>query len=154
MAATSIDGDADNPIAVNVTPLVDVIFCLCVFFMISFKFKQLEGGFDVWLPKSKGVGVGPSDAGASPRIALEWNDATQTVRRRFGHRLVDGDAQLREVLRGARDDAQRLGTPPPSVLVDADARVPWRDVVDVIDTCKDEGLGTIEFALGAPARDQ
>ena len=36
---------ADNPVAINVVPMVDVIFCLCVFFMCSFKFKQLEGNW-------------------------------------------------------------------------------------------------------------
>ena len=33
----------DNPVNINVVPMVDVIFCLCVFFMCSFKIKQLEG---------------------------------------------------------------------------------------------------------------
>ena len=36
---------SENPVAVNVVPLVDIIFCLCVFFMCSFKFKQIEGKF-------------------------------------------------------------------------------------------------------------
>ena len=44
----------DNPVAINVVPMVDVIFCLCVFFMCSMKFKEMEGKFDSWLPKDKG----------------------------------------------------------------------------------------------------
>ena len=47
--------DEDNPIPLNVTPLIDIIFCLIIFFMCSFKFKQLEGMFDSWLPRDKGV---------------------------------------------------------------------------------------------------
>jgi biopolymer transport protein ExbD len=43
MAGTQNIGEAsDNPVAINVTAMVDVIFCLCLFFMFSFKFKQFE----------------------------------------------------------------------------------------------------------------
>ena len=41
----------DNPLPINVVPMVDIIFCLCVFFMCSFKFRETEGKFDSWLPK-------------------------------------------------------------------------------------------------------
>jgi len=51
----------ENPVAINVVPMVDVIFCLCVFFMCSFKFKQIEGKFDSWLPKDKGLGAMSAD---------------------------------------------------------------------------------------------
>jgi replicative DNA helicase len=70
----------DNPVNINVVPMVDVIFCLCVFFMCSFKFKQLEGKFTSWLPKDKGVG-GASDPGEirEMRVALFWEADTQKV---------------------------------------------------------------------------
>src|SRR2546426_4995004 len=50
----SIGEEADNPVAINATAMVDVIFCLCIFFMCSFHFKQLEGKLDSWLPKDVG----------------------------------------------------------------------------------------------------
>ena len=31
----------DNPVGINVTALVDVIFCHCLFFMCSLHFKQV-----------------------------------------------------------------------------------------------------------------
>ena len=49
----------ENPVAINVVPMVDVISCLCVFFMCSFKFKQLEGKFDSWLPRGRGPRARP-----------------------------------------------------------------------------------------------
>ncbi len=152
MAATSFDNDADNPIAINVTPLVDIIFCLCVFFMISFKFKQVEGKFDVWLPKSPGSpsGVQAIAARASLRIALSWNDEAQVTTCSFGSRRVADDGALRGLLRDAVDDARSVGAPQPAVVLDADARVPWRDVVRVIDLCRGEHFEALEFALAAP----
>ena len=49
----------DNPVAINVVAMVDIIFCLCLFFMCSLKFKPLDAKFDSYLPKE--VGVKPDD---------------------------------------------------------------------------------------------
>jgi len=51
MASVSVGESPDNPVAINVTAMVDVIFCLCVFFMCSLHFRQVEGKFETWLPK-------------------------------------------------------------------------------------------------------
>src|SRR5258708_35873102 len=51
-------GDGDEAVQLNVTPLIDIIFCLCIFFMCSFHFKQLQGKLDSWLPKDKGNQAG------------------------------------------------------------------------------------------------
>jgi biopolymer transport protein ExbD len=66
-------------VAINVVPMVDVIFCLCVFFMCSMKFKQLEGKFDSWLPKDKGAGGTPAEI-QETRVALFWDVDKQTTR--------------------------------------------------------------------------
>lgn len=47
MAASASD---DNPVGINVTAMVDIIFCLCLFFMCSMHFKQIEGKLESWLP--------------------------------------------------------------------------------------------------------
>src|SRR5579885_1861041 len=53
----------DDAVSLNVTPLIDIIFCLCIFFICSFHFKQLQGKLDSWLPKDKGnQGGGPTTA--------------------------------------------------------------------------------------------
>ncbi len=67
-------------------------------------------------------------------------------------RRVADDGALRKLLRDAVDDAQRVGAPQPAVVIDADARAPWRDVVRVIDLCRGEHLEALEFALAAPPR--
>ena len=146
---------ADNPVAINVVPMVDVIFCLCVFFMCSMKFKQVEGKFEAWLPQSAGIG----SAGAVQaldvlpkeiRIAIYWDAQRGVSRLQMGTRLVEDGAALRTLLRGARDDlaAQKNGDAP--VVIDADGRVPWKDVIGVIDACREVHLDRVEFALGKP----
>ncbi len=37
------------------TPMIDIIFQLLIFFMCSMPFKKLEGKLNSWLPKDKGL---------------------------------------------------------------------------------------------------
>ena len=140
----------ENPVAINVVPMVDVIFCLCVFFMCSFKFKQIEGKFDSWLPKDKGLGAPPPDQVITEiRVAMFWEEATQTTTRQLGSRRVKNDEELQQLIRQGFDDAVRTGHPEIPVTIDADARVPWKEVMNVVNLCKREKIDKIEFAFGA-----
>jgi biopolymer transport protein ExbD len=142
-------GDAaDNPVAINVVPMVDVIFCLCVFFMCSMKFKQLEGKFDSWLPKDKGAGGTPSEI-QETRVALFWDVDKQKTRRQFGTRIVEDDGELQGLIKSAHDDFVLKNRPEAPVIIDGDARVPWKDVIDIVNICKSLQIDNIEFALGA-----
>jgi len=140
----------ENPVAINVVPMVDVIFCLCVFFMCSFKFKQLEGKFDSWLPKDKGLGdiSQLKDVIEEVRIALFWDEKTQTVTRQLGTRRVPDDDTLQGLIRQAHDDSIKAGKVETPVTIDAAGPVPWQAVVNVINLCKREKIDKIEFAFG------
>jgi len=140
----------DNPVNINVVPMVDVIFCLCVFFMCSFKFKQLEGKFLSWLPKDLGNNVAPPDEPKEIRVAMYWDDGKGEVVRQFGSRFIRDDAELQTLISGAYSDAQKAGKELP-VIVDADARVPWENVTDVVNIAKSLQIEKIQFALGAGA---
>ena len=152
MAGVSVGESDENPVAINVTALVDIIFCLCVFFMISFKFKQIEGKFDTWLPKGKGTGgVGDSAAIIEEiRIAMFWDETEMVSKRQLKKRPVDDDDELQALMKEAHDDFVRMNKPDTPVTIDADARVPWDDVLRVVNICKRNQIDKIEFALGAP----
>ena len=138
----------DNPVAINVVPMVDVIFCLCVFFMCSFRFKQLEGKFDSWLPKGKGNAPMTSDLIQEIRVAMFWDPQREKTTRQYGHRTVDNDEELSSLIKGAHDDFVRMNKPEIPVIIDGDARVPWKEVVKVINITKSLNIDNIEFALG------
>ena len=152
MAGSSMGDDADNPIAINVTPLVDIIFCLCVFFMISFKFKQLEGKFDSWLPKSAGTKAFSSsdDLPKEIRVAMFWDAQNQKTVRQLRQRRVDSDDELATLIKEAHDSWVSRNKPDAPVTIDAEASVPWNEVVKVMNLCKRNKIDNIEFALGAP----
>ena len=138
---------SENPVGINVVPMVDVIFCLCVFFMCSMKFKELEGKFQSWLPQDKGAQPGPMDPIEEIRVAIFWDEATHTVRRVFGRNTIRDDDHLQGLIKAAYEDCKRLGKNSP-VIVDAAETVPWKAVVNVINLAKREGVEKIEFAAG------
>lgn len=141
----------DNPMAINVVPLVDIIFCLCVFFMCSFKFRQLEGKFDSWLPRDKGSEGLPSlDLISEVRVALTWEEATQSIRRKMTVREFPNDEDLQKAIAEAHQAWVTKGKPDAPVTIDADARIPWNEVVKVVNIIKRCNIEKIEFAMGAP----
>src|SRR5262245_9973582 len=131
MAGVSVGEAPDNPVAINLTAMVDIIFCLCVFFMCSLHFKQLEGKFDTWLPKGKGNdgGLTSDKALEEIRVALQWDESTETTTRLLGTRRVPNDDELQSLIKAQYDDAVRLNRPDMPVTIDAEARVPMDDVV-------------------------
>ena len=152
MAGVSVGESEENPVAINVTALVDIIFCLCVFFMISFKFKQLEGKFDTWLPKGKGSQGMPLNAVIQEvRVALFWDEANRKSIRKVGTRVVPDDDELQQLIEEAHAGFIRLDRPDVPLTIDGDLRVPWADVVTVMNISKRAGMKQVEFAYNAPS---
>lgn len=140
----------ENPVGINVVPMVDVIFCLCVFFMCSMKFKEMEGKFESWLPKNLGQST-PMDKEMpieEIRVALYWDEKTRTTLRQFGKVMVRDDAQLEGLIRDAYADWVRLGKTDTPVIVDGAEMVPWREVVNVVNLAKRQKIDKIQFAAG------
>jgi biopolymer transport protein ExbD len=152
----NIGEESDNPVAINVTAMVDVIFCLCLFFMCSFHFKQLEGKIETWLPKNVGLNVGVADKIVLEeiRIVIQWDDRSGASVRRVGNRApAASDNDLLKVVLSMSADYEKLGKKDFPVLLEAARDVPWQDVVHVMDILKREHLERIEFtAPPAPAK--
>jgi biopolymer transport protein ExbD len=140
---------SDNPVEINVTAMVDVIFCLCIFFMCSFHFKQVEGKVDAWLPK----GPGPNPFERHPDVPLEeirvfmrWDAPSGSTVRKVVRTAVSSDRELMEAIRAMKGDYERAGKTLFPIIIDATPDVPWQDVVHVLDLCKADKLSMIEFA--------
>jgi biopolymer transport protein ExbD len=147
MAGTqSIGEKEDNPVAINVTAMVDVIFCLCLFFMCSFKFKQLEGKIETWLPNYGRPGPVTYVELGEIRVFLRWDAASQTTLRKVGNRPVArNDEDLMGVVRSMRDGFRKAGKTEIPLLIDATPDVPWKDAVHILDLCKLNKIDRINF---------
>jgi biopolymer transport protein ExbD len=150
----------DNPVGINVTAMVDIIFCLCLFFMCSLKFRDLDGRLDSWLPKE----VGPNPSSAPPRILdemrvlLSWNGERQVIERLFGNRPVpsgvEGDRQLQRLVAEQNEGFRRLGKADVPLIIDSGRAVPWREVVKVMNLAREVHVAKVEFAMGSAQLDE
>jgi biopolymer transport protein ExbD len=123
---------------INVTPLIDVVMVLIIFYLIVGKLAAQRQGH-VELPAS---GIGTQADAHDPVIvtvlASEAPGAHHII-------LVDGhevpDDGLESVLRS------RVSANPSSsvVQVRADRRLPYSDVAPVIKACRDVGLTTLRL---------
>jgi len=139
----------DNPLPVNVVPMVDVIFCLCVFFLASFRSRKEESHFDTWLPKERGEGRAAVTVPLGEwRVVLGWNQETGAIARRFRQRDLADAGALERVLREARDDLRSRNLPPEPLILDAEAGLPWAAALEVVDMGRGLGIEALEFAQG------
>jgi biopolymer transport protein ExbD len=144
----------ENPVAINVVPMVDVIFCLCIFFMCSLKFTELEGKFKSWLPKDKGQTVSQSQAVPEEiRFAVFWDEQSNRTRIKFVTREITGDKKemdetIQGLIRDSKADFDRKNKPKVPVIIDGDSRVPWEEILNIVNLAKRENVENIEFAAG------
>ncbi len=122
--------------SINVTSLVDVIFILLLFFLLTTSFSD-SAGLQVDLPEasSADLRVAPTD------LIVALTEA--------GDIVVAGESvSLDELRRRMREHKERR--PGASVIVQADAEVPHRRVVEVVDLAKSEGLPRLGIATQSP----
>lgn len=124
----------DSP-EVNLTALIDVVFLLLIFFMVSTTFEwRTELGIE--LPDASARESAREDAVVDVVI-----DAAGNVK--VGGRRLDDPASrnLRQALaRAAR------GLDSPQVVINADAQTPHQSVVTVMDAARLAGLYRLTFA--------
>ncbi len=125
----------DEMPALNLTPLIDVVFLLIVFFMGASKFADMERDIDLRLPE-----VAKADAAqqaakarqvavyADGRIALDHEDVT----------LV----QLTEKLAAAVKEQ-----PAVSVVILGDASSNFQHVADALAACKQAGISQLAVSV-------
>ena len=63
-------------VEMELTPMIDIVFNLLIFFMVATKFKSTEGFIKAFLPKNRGQGSGTPTVDLNEvRIKLLWYDS-------------------------------------------------------------------------------
>jgi len=128
-----------DPPDLNLTPLIDVVFLLLIFFMVSTTFDR-ETRINVTLPQAdaeqaeeqpKAVEV-TVDADGTYYVNQEEvvNTRIETLKRAMG-KVARGDKQL-------------------PVVINADAKTPHQSVITIMDAARQLGLLHITFAARQP----
>ena len=133
-------------VEVNMTPMIDVVFQLLTFFLMTFKVAVAEGDFNVKMP----LGIGDGPRNLSPiKIRLEaLPDGTLNQLRIHGHELGGGPAAfqaLHQEVRGHVGGAGALAGQL-EVEIDADSQLHYIHVVNAISAVSgyvDPATGTV-----------
>ncbi len=124
-----------EPADINLTPLIDVVFLLLIFFMVSTTFKD-ESRLRLELPHAQGEEV-PAQEPAMIRILIDRAGAFRIDDRAAP---ADGEA-LAQALREALGGRSAL-----PVLIQADAATPHQAVMTALDAASQAGLTRIAFS--------
>lgn len=160
----------DEEPGLQMTPMVDIVFQLLIFFMLACRFKTTEGQMHAFLPKNRGMGTAgtPAITLQEVRVKLIWvepNSFRETkhptqgrtllkvkeikfpdVQNEFGEVLPDYKKLYQYVCK-ARDNfrpTRSYKTLP--VIIDARALVPFKHVIYSLNECVRAGISDITFA--------
>lgn len=128
------------PPDINLTPLIDVVFLLLIFFMVSTTFKE-DARIQVQLPEAQGEDV-PAEESQVLEIVI---DAAGTfyVNERM---VVDSElATLKKAIAGAAGKDREI-----PVVIKADSKTPHQAVMTAMDAASQLGLLRFAFAATRP----
>lgn len=133
-----------EPPDINLTPLIDVVFLLLIFFMVSTTFKE-DARIKVQLPEAQGEDV----PAVEPQVLEIVIDGAGTfyVNERM---VVDrGLSTLKKAIAGAAGEDREI-----PVVIKADAKTPHQAVMTVLDAASQLGLLHFAFAATRPDTSQ
>lgn len=126
----------DDPPVINMTPMVDVILCLLVFFMAATRLYD-------WDENEFAVNV-PEVSDAAPLTAAP-EDLVLTINRpgavAVGEKTYDL-AGLVKLLREARERYANQG-----VVIRGDASLAYQDLADVLSACDEAGIRNVRLPV-------
>lgn len=143
----------------NMTPMVDVVMVILVFFMASAAFLGPEWFLRSLVPKPPAPGAGevapppkPADPLALPpvrqEISLQVDAAGKTIASGLGKEGLD----IAEMIAAVEAFAEGTAKDKIEVLIRPAANVPYRDVVRLHEGCEKTGIGRVGVSVSAPAK--
>lgn len=118
---------------INITPLIDIMFLLVIFLLISAKFEP-KGGIAVDLPQGQSAEVPESNR--VYELVITYTGDYYLKREKIGPE--DLPERIRQIRRTMRD---------PILVIKADKEVPWEKVVAVTDIAKRVGQTKVNFKI-------
>jgi biopolymer transport protein ExbD len=123
-----------EPAAMQLAPMIDIVFLLLIFFIVTWQFSRSETEMKISVPSSQ--------EGADPKRVL--GEIIVNVRA-TGEVVVEGQvmsqAQLKQKLSAIAKQHQNQ-----PVRLRGDSKAEYQTIVEVIDTCQKAGIWNISFA--------
>ena len=127
-----------DPIDINITPMIDVVFLLLIFFMVTTTFNR-ETELKVSLPEAQGTEK-------SEQKVLEITIDAKGVYFVNKKEVINTKFEtLKKAISKASEDVK--GIP---IVINADAKTPHQSVISALDAAGQLGLVHISFATKSP----
>ena len=123
--------DEEEHVEVQMTSLLDCVFLLLIFFLVSSQLKKVEKELPITLPDANLT----HSVKATPDLITVSVDANGQL---FVNSKPVGASGLRSALRDAAKE-----NPDRRIRVNGDVFAPFRSIVQVLDTCQGEGLTVV-----------
>lgn len=125
----------DDLPAINLTPMIDIVFNLIIFFMVSTRFTEMERQVDVSVPKVGDVS------------ALQEASSRQTINVLRDGRITLGSQPVTLPELTARLTAARRQTEQLDVTVRGDGQSALQTVAAVLTACKQAGVTDVGISV-------
>ena len=125
----------DEQPTLNLTPMIDVVFLLIIFFMVGTKFTELERKIGLQVPEVSDRGA--LTAAPERKVVQVYRDGTITL----DQATVSLD-ELTQRLASAQRQYNDLG-----VLIRGDAQGTFQRVAEVLNACKQAGIGELGISV-------
>lgn len=121
--------------SVNLTPLIDVVFLLLIFFMVTTTFRE-ESEIEIDLPQASNQPV--EQVGNPLEVVIDRDGRFYIDQKLVINTQLD---TLKRALRKAKGDRKN-----PPVIISADAKSPHQSVVTAMDAARQIGLVRMSIA--------
>lgn len=134
----------DDLPAINLTPMIDIVFNLIIFFMVSTKFTEIERKVDLSLPEVGGAAA--LNQAPRSRVINIYRDGT------IG---LDGQTVTLVELRARLADVHRQ-QPDVELTVRGDGLTHYQNVAAVMTACRQAGISEMGIAVApdSPTRNR
>ncbi len=128
----------NNAPGFQIAPMVDIVFLLLIFFLVTWNFSRSETELDVKVPKAR---EGKETRRAVGEVILNVKSNGTVVMNR---RTMDS-TELQETL-------QKIASlyPDQAVILRGDENTDYRHVVEVLDICRRANIWNVAFATSRP----
>jgi biopolymer transport protein ExbD len=125
----------DDPPAINMIPMIDIMFNLIIFFLVGTEFASLERNIALRVPEV--VDKGALTQAPERRVVNVYRDGTVTL-----DESSVTLAELTDRLASARTQYSDLG-----VLVRGDGKGQFQGVAEVLNACKQAGIQELGISV-------
>ncbi|MBX9791924.1 MAG: biopolymer transporter ExbD [Pirellulales bacterium] len=152
MRTPQLHRDSQRDFDVNMTPMIDVVFLLLVFFVCTTDFRAIESLLPTPLKASGATGEAvdppqdPPELEELEPIVIKLSLADGQPRWQLNARVCREPAELHDTLAKLAALERRL-----PVILDIDGDVPLGVAIDLYDRCRLAGFERLRFAAPAPA---